>query len=419
MDRRMFIELTSGAIAFAGCLGSRNDEDVTTTDSASAEEGSSTDELLEDEKDDDREPEGGDGKPYTHYDLDIRDERWDGQPVWIDQDERLYGRDGRDVLISDDWWETTEVITSFDEKVETVIVPDSGQVLVAVGGRGDTGGRIERLDGVHHDVSETLYQFDHGRVSNSMGHAVHEDIIVISCYERSDFDAGDHANEVILSTNGGESFKQVLEVPLNDPDASNLHIHDVEYDPYADRIWVAVGDHGNSQIYWSDDFGESWETIAEQGAVTMLTQVAAFEDCVAFGTDGAPEGIIRWGRDGPDDAPDGVGDLEHHVTIETDPNDDTMEMYARRRWHVREDDGRELCLMPFGYSPMHETASDSVILASVDGDKWYELYRTETRDILLTNIMEPLSMVGERRVLVSDSNKSGYQADARVPEFWD
>lgn len=94
----MFIKLISGAIAFAGCLGSRNDEDVTTTDSASAEEGLSTDELPEDEKDNDRELEGGDGKPYTHYDLDIRDERWDGQPIWIDQDERLYGRNGRDVL---------------------------------------------------------------------------------------------------------------------------------------------------------------------------------------------------------------------------------------------------------------------------------------------------------------------------------
>lgn len=94
-------------------------------------------------------------------------------------------------------------------------------------------------------------------------------------------------------------------------------------------------------------------------------------------------------------------------------------MYARRHWHIREDDGRELCLMPFGYSPMNDTADDSVVLASVDGDEWYELHRTETREILLMNVMGPLSMDSDRRTLVSDSNQGeGYQIDATVPEFW-
>jgi hypothetical protein len=95
-------------------------------------------------------------------------------------------------------------------------------------------------------------------------------------------------------------------------------------------------------------------------------------------------------------------------------------MYARHRWHIREDDGRELCLMPFGYSPMNETATDSVVLASVDGNAWYELYRTETRETLLTNVLGPLSMDGNRRTIVSDSNQPpGYQIDATVPKFWE
>ncbi len=364
-----------------------------------------------------------DGRPSTEYQLDVHEERENGYPLWIDQDGRMYGRYATEVMVSDDRWETTEMLYSFEDEddryVQAVIVPDGGNIIVAVGGRSDAGGTIYRL---HDDRNgaETLYQFDYGRVSNSLGHVVHDDIIVISSYKRSDFEAGRHANEVILSTDGGESFDRVLEAPLNSRDAANLHIHDVEYDPYAERIWVAVGDHGNAQIYWSDDLGSSWETIAEQGAVTMITQVAAFEDCVAFGTDGAPEGIIRWEREGPDDEPDGVSDLDYpHVQIETDPDDDTMEMYARRRWHIREDDGRELCLMPFGYSPMHETASDSVVLASVDGNEWYELYRTETRETLLTNIMGPLSMDGDLQTFVSDSNQDdGYQVDATVPKFW-
>ncbi len=376
----------------------------------------------EEEQETDVEP--GD-HPITKYQLNVNDIRSQGFPLWIDQNGRMYGRYGPQVTVSDDWWQTTEVLYSFpdirDGNVQMVIVPDSGNIIVAVGGRSDTGGTIYRL---HDDLNgaEKLYQFEYGRVLNGMGHVAYEDIIVLSCYALSDFEADQYANEVILSTDGGKSFERILEVPLKTKDARNLHIHDVEYDPYAERIWVVVGDNGNAQLYWSDDLGTSWKTIAAQGEVTMMTQVAAFQDCVAFGTDGFPEGIIRWEREGPDDEPDGVDDLVRpHVQIETDhPDNGTMEMYARRRWHIREDDGRELCLMPFGYSPMDKPASDSVVLASVDGEVWYELYRTETRETLLTNVMGPLSIDGTRRTIVSDSNQQeGYQVDATVPKFWE
>ncbi len=426
MDRRRFIGLaatTAGTgVGLAGCTARDGSEGPEETDDESTADEPESDES---EPEPEPEPEGGDGWAYTHYDLDVREEFSGGQPVWVDGDGRVYGRDGPRVLISDDWWETTEELYSFaddghNENVQAVVVPDNGRVIAAVGGRGEEGGRIELID---EDLggSETLYQFDYGRVSNSMGHVTYEDIVVISCYKLSDYEAGRHGNEVILSTDGGQSFELILEPEVNTTDAANNHIHDVEYDPYAERIWVAVGDHGNSQIYWSDDLGESWEVIDDRGDFTMVTQVAAFENCVVLGSDGTPEGILRWEREGPEDAPDGVDDFERvHVQIETDPEDDVMRMYARRRWHIREDDGRELCLMPFGYSPMNDEATDSVVLASVDGDEWYELHRTETREILLTNIMGPLSMDGDRRTLVSDSNQGkGHQIDATVPKFWD
>ncbi|MFC6905822.1 glycosyl hydrolase [Halalkalicoccus tibetensis] len=424
MERRRFIAASAATIGsgamLAGCIGIQDTEPTDNSDDESDESSSTEPEEQEPEP----EPEGGDGEPFYHYDLDIHDERENGQPVWIDQNERMYGRNGLDVIVSDDWWETTDVLYSFDDReegrVETVIVPDSGTIIVAVGGRDKTGGRVYRLTDDLNDHKE-LFQFEYGRVSNSMGHAVHDDVIVISCYGRSDYEADLHPDEVILSTDGGESFEKVLDVSLNTTDAANHHVHDVEYDPYAERIWVAHGDHGNSQLFWSDDHGESWEEIDEQGAITMVTQVAAFEDCVVLGTDGTPEGIMRWERESANDEPEQASDFERvHVQIQTDPDDDTMEMYARRRWHIREDDGRELCIIPFGYSPMHDTAEDSVVLASVDGDEWYELHRTETREILLTNIMGPLSMDGDLRTLVSDSNQGdGYQIDATVPTFWE
>lgn len=429
MTRRRFVTLTTtgASLVLAGC-GDDDPPTEATEDEPEAKTGALPPTATATQEQ--RQPavakeQKAEVKPGSHprmeYQLDVNETRSNGYPVWLDQNGRMYGRSGPTVMVSDDWWQTTEELFSFadidNEYVQMVIVPDNGRIVVAVGGRGDTGGRIYRLND---DLTgaEKLYQFEYGRVLNSMGHVVYNDIIVLSCYELSDFENGQYANEVILSTDGGASFDRILKVPLKTTDAANLHIHDVEYDPYADRIWVVVGDNGNSQMYWSDDLGTSWETIADQGEVTMLTQIAAFKDCVAFGTDGEPEGIIRWEREGQNDAPTGIDDLVRpYVKIQTDPTDDTMEMYARSRWHIRED-GRELCLMPFGYSPM-DSGRDSVVLASVNGAEWYELYRTETRDILLTNVLGPLSMDGSRRTIVSDSNQEGgYQIDATVPPFW-
>lgn len=422
MNRRRFITLSAATtcpcMALAGC--------TTGGETERGENPGGNGEPVEDEEEEEEaeEDEEHDGRPNTEYALDVHDERSVGHVFWVDGDERMYGGRSNRVLVSNDWWETTDVLYSVGEHgdtndyIQSVIVPESGRVIVGVGGRADkTTGRVIVLD-EEGEGHETVYEFDWGRVSNSLAHVVYEDIVIIASYGMSDFEGGNHANEVILSTDGGESFERILEAELHTEDAPNLHIHDVEYDPYAERIWVAVGDNANTQLHWSNDLGESWEQIGEGGEAPMVTQITAFEESVILGTDGSPEGIIRWERDGPDDEPDGVGDFDHHSIIETDPDDDTMEMFARRRWHVREDDGRELCLMPFGYSPMHDSASDSVVLASVDGNEWYELHRTETRDILLTNVMGPLSMDGDLRTLVSDSNQEGYHIDATVPEFW-
>ncbi|MFC7224083.1 twin-arginine translocation signal domain-containing protein [Halalkalicoccus sp. GCM10025322] len=430
MDRRQFIALSAAAgsgMGLAGCTAGGESKDTNTLDNSSNETEETDPQEGEEPK---PEPEGGDGRPYTHYELDVHDEREVGHPFWVDQDGRIYGRSGPRVLISDDWWETTEVLYSFeeegtkDEYVQAIIVPDNGRIIAAIGGRGETGGKVELID---EDLSgsETLYQFDYGRVSNSFGHVTYEDIVIIGSYKLSDFEGNRHANEVILSTDGGQTFEQILEPELVTEDAPNLHIHDVEYDPYAERIWVTVGDSGNTQIYWSDDLGNSWETIGERGDPPQPTQVVAFKDCVVFGTDSAPEGIIRWERDDPNDAPADTSELVRpHVAIDLKeyPDEEGIRVFARRRWHVREDDGRELCLMPFGYSSMHSQARESVVLGSVDGKDWYELYRIEDEDVLLTNIMGPLSMDGDRRTLVSDSNQCtpecGYQIDATVPKFW-
>ncbi|WP_331233514.1 beta propeller repeat protein [Natronorarus salvus] len=446
MDRRRFVAL-SGAmacpcVALAGCVvdnptggtgGSDDGDDPVAPGDGADDHVDRHDDDGDEDDEEEEELEPHDGRPITDYQLEVHDERENGHVFWVDGDGVMYGRSGPRVLRSEDWWESTETIYSFagdvgeynDNIVQNVLVPENGRIIAGVGGRGlghKASGRIELLD-EDLEGSTTVYHFEYGRLTGSFGHVVYGDVIVLGAYGQSDFEGGNHANEVVLSTDGGGSFERILEAELHTKNAPNLHVHDVEYDPYAERIWVTVGDGGNSNIYWSDDMGGSWDRITDDANLDLQpTQVAAFEDCVVFGTDSSPEGIVRWAREEPDDAPASTEELVRpHVRIEDGPDPDGigMRMYARRRWHVREADGRELCIIPFGYSPMHPNARESVVLASVDGDRWYELHRVDDEEVLLTNVLGPLSMDGDRRTLVSDSALyDGHQIDATVPEFW-
>jgi hypothetical protein len=451
MDRRRFIAASAatacpGAIAFAGCVGGENETgdrgddqpkateepDATTDDTDDAHDDS------DDDTDDTDEPEDAfksiehDGRPITGYEFDVRDEREGGFPFWIDDDETVWGRSGPRLLRSDDWWETTEQVYSFANEVkgynaniiQSVVVPENGRVICGVGGRGDKHKETGRLCRMNEslDDHEVVYEFEYGRPVGTFGHSTWEDIVIWGSYGRSDFEGERHPDEVALSTDGGATFEHVLTAEFQSADAANHHIHDVEWDPYADRIWVTVGDGPNAQIYWSDDLGDSWDHLEEYGIHEMPTQVAAFRDNVVFGTDGNPDGILRWARDDPNDAPESVDDLERpQIQLHDDEHAGEMRTYARGRWHIREDldTGRELCIMPFGYSPMHPDARESIVIASVDGDAWYEILRTEDERTLTTNVLGPLSMDGDRRALISNSALyDGYQFDGIVPEFW-
>ena len=432
MDRRQFIAMTGSVATFGGCTAiarrrgrtdGREQVTETTTDETSRTTVRDTETATDEgppETDQDEITDPAD-QPITDYRLDVREERWRAHPVWIDQDEYLYGRNKNHLLGSDDWWQTDETLFTFDGNVNVgaVVVPESGRVIVGLKDNEGGRGRVEVLDS-DFETTETAYEFDYGYPIHTNGHVTHGDVVVISSYGMSDFEAGRHPNEVILSTDGGETFERVLDVPLNTTDATNNHVHDVEWDPYAERIWVSVGDHGNSQILWSDDLGESWSALDERGEAPVPLQIIAFEDSIAFGTDSAPAGIFRWERDGPDDEPAGVEDLTiPYVAIEGEPEDGVMRMWAQRRWHVREDDGRELCLVPFRYSN-HPTWRQSVVLGTVDGREWYELFRVDDERVLLSNVMGPVSLDGERRVVVSDSSRSdGFTVDATVPAFWE
>lgn len=86
MDRRRFLALsaaTSSGIGLAGCIGGAEETEGGEPPGGNDDSGDGDTEREE------PEPEGGDGRPYTHYDLDIHDERSVGHPFWVDGDGRI------------------------------------------------------------------------------------------------------------------------------------------------------------------------------------------------------------------------------------------------------------------------------------------------------------------------------------------
>lgn len=87
----------------------------------------------------------------------------------------------------------------------------------------------------------------------------------------------------------------------------NIHIHGIAYDKWMDRLWVCTGDgagypNGVTGIWWTDDWGRTWNRIATRnttvmdGIETQLMFPVPIEHSVLFGTDGNGDGCWRWSR---------------------------------------------------------------------------------------------------------------------------
>ena len=384
MHRRLFLALTGTSTGISGRLG--NDDELWG-------------------------PQNQEG--YTHPTdgpevtvRDIRTLEYD-RPVWLDSDGTLYGRAGSQITRSDNWWKTTERLYDFEDAgtVHGILTTDEGRIIAGVG-------RSIYVSDPTQAEFERVYEFDRGRFPFTFGHAIHDETIVIGSYQADGYEDGAYAGDVILSRDGGETWDHVYELPFRDRDA-NIHIHDVEVDPFGDRLWIVAGHGKNGQVAYSEDWGETWVDVWDGGGAPALTQVVAFEDHVSFGTDTIPEGIWRWDRDtgGPHE-PEDIAIPYVQIEDEIEPNE--LRYVARRRWHDR-DTG--LCLMPFG---ANRDWAHSCVLATDGGDEWHEIYRHPEpgRDAFhLTNCIGPLPDDDDRRILITESCCEGVVIDASLPEL--
>lgn len=145
---------------------------------------------------------------------------------------------------------------------------------------------------------------------------------------------------------------------------SSRHIHGAAYDPWRDAIWLTLGDYtgnatGDRRIIVSWDRGANWTDVSTE---IQPTVVRPFPNCVVFGSDSAPNGILRIDNPSPTSLvlkmtyPLGLSSTLTHVA----------EPASQRLG-----DGYPL-LVPFSAAVARK---QSVVLGTYDGITWWEVWR--------------------------------------------
>lgn len=172
-----------------------------------------------------------------------------------------------------------------------LVVSDTGRIVV-----GTNHGRVLVSDTSKTTLTEA-FAFKGGYTQNTWGFDKQGQYILMGSYLVNK-NAENPGREVYLSKDHGETWELIFDMPISDmADPSDYHIHDVAFDPYSGAILVVQGDTVNNQIYYSYDFGGTWETVNPEGTTKIHpTSILCFPEGIAFGSDELPEGISWWDR---------------------------------------------------------------------------------------------------------------------------
>lgn len=225
------------------------------------------------------------------------------------------------------------------------------------------------------DLETNKYAYTHYQ----FGYGHYENIVWLAGYAENPV----KANKSFISTDYGVSWRECADIPILS-EGTNMHIHDMQYDPYADRFWIVNGDQENCNIYYSDDYSESWETVfgpfSEDVRNTQLTSIACYPHGVLFGSDHAVDAKNDFNNNHMEDSIRYWKRTKGERQAEVNPDDikiiyrpykDNKFRCFALRVHQIEINGDIITLMPF-----YGIGDDNkFLLASNDGLSWYEIYR--------------------------------------------
>lgn len=233
-------------------------------------------------------------------------------PMWMSSDgTTVYGSGGsggRSLMQStDDWATRVQIGPAFSHIIMGVRTLDDGELLVSTTRTKNPDVYSKVWKSVGYDKNNpSSTTFKEVLVStnidaffiNSWGMSVYQNIVVIAEYGERGLATG--AKHVYLSTDYGNSFNLVFDLYATQVEGrpaltETAHMHTTAYDPYFNRIWVAVGDRPNTATYYSDDLGASWTYVTDSNAM-QYTGIVALPDAVLFGSDRHPNGVYVYHR---------------------------------------------------------------------------------------------------------------------------
>lgn len=308
------------------------------------------------------------------------------------------------------------------------ILRSSGEVvfnIIAVGGsaRATEIWATSTLDS-HHAANWTkVAEAASGYFSAAYGASIRGNVVLFASY--GDKDAANPPRHLYLSRNYGRTFQEIEVRSISAmPNPATFHLHDCEYDPYADRIWVSNGDLPNSAIQYSDDWGVSWVVVDTSALSYYLqpTNIVALADRVLFCTDDKPDGVKGWLRDlkKPNQA---VNPLDIVQLYEIDRSGPAGGLaHVANNSNTRTDS--QLDVFPNMLTLLMNQASTpngkGKVVVSPDGAQFYTLLSLEGRDVVMGGVYGPCSNDPHRQVIVGFYDKSdatNYRMKFRFPEW--
>jgi len=235
-----------------------------------------------------------------------------------------------------------------------------------------------------------------GHFSPSYGKSVRRNVVLYTTY--GDKDALNPPRHLYISRDFGRTFVEKEVRAIADmPDANHFHLHDCEYDPFTDRIWVSNGDRDNSAIQFSDDWGESWYVISGK---SQSTNIIALPDRILLGTDDKPDGFKVIYKNNL--LPKQIyteDDVEVLYAPLLNEDDISHLRYVANNNQTRIDS--QIDTYPYNLVAVFngsDTTGVSTLVASPDGKQFYPIANDISGMMLLANIVGPCSNDPEKRM---------------------
>lgn len=219
---------------------------------------------------------------------------------------------------------------------------------------------------------------------------IHKNIVLVSDYgPKAGFTwgggseviaEGQNARYSYMSLDNGKTWKTVFDLnawlTTNGYATTGCHLHGIAYDKWWDRLWITFGDnaYGIGGTVFSDDLGGTWHwanegkvdkdnpALAPEGSACQVVGILPMKDCILFGTDTAPNGILKIDRS------QGKKLTKYKMEVGFKINDDVPSHLCQGIWQFSDDQPAF-----FAFSSEFKS-SKSCIVATWDGKNFRKVW---------------------------------------------